>query len=318
MIIRLGSRGEYVVIIQKRLKKLNYYRGPNDGIYGGHTELSVKSFQKALNLTADGIVGSITWKALFNKKLTNPKKIKHSLDYKCLALTGSIETGYFIPDCFAGLSGNFDNQGMSFGALQWNFGQESLQPLLKEFNSKYPDLIKSIFGDKLQSLLNILDMPNYKGIEFAINIQHPIKHFILEPWRGMFKALGRCDEFQQIEVDYAKNIFDRALRMSKEYTLRSERSIALMFDICVQNGSIQNTLKPKILADYALLKDIKNANALEVSKMGIIIDRRLEKVSPRWREDVRARKYTIANGQGFIHGIQYDLASQFDINLVPF
>jgi hypothetical protein len=46
---------------------------------------------------------------------------------RSLALTGSFETGKLPPDCFSALAGDFDGQGLSFGALQWNIEQGSLQ-----------------------------------------------------------------------------------------------------------------------------------------------------------------------------------------------
>ena len=56
--IKLGSRGDDVKTLQRRL---NLYV---DGIFGTLTEEAVVSFQRANGLTADGIVGEETWRAL--------------------------------------------------------------------------------------------------------------------------------------------------------------------------------------------------------------------------------------------------------------
>lgn len=57
---KLGSRGDEVRSVQKKLKSLGYYSGSIDGIYGVSTQSAVKAFQKNCGITSDGIVGSKT------------------------------------------------------------------------------------------------------------------------------------------------------------------------------------------------------------------------------------------------------------------
>lgn len=59
-----GSRGESVRKIQTKLKNWGYFSGAADGIYGAQTTKAVKSFQKKNGLTADGVAGSATLRAL--------------------------------------------------------------------------------------------------------------------------------------------------------------------------------------------------------------------------------------------------------------
>lgn len=61
---RQGSSGPAVRTIQTKLKNWGYYDGAVDGIYGSATTAAVKYFQKTNGLTADGIVGPATLKAL--------------------------------------------------------------------------------------------------------------------------------------------------------------------------------------------------------------------------------------------------------------
>jgi hypothetical protein len=71
-ILKRGSLGEDVLLIQKRLNDLGYGFLVEDGIYGPRTEDSVKRFQmdhngpKGNKLEVDGIVGPLTYWALFN------------------------------------------------------------------------------------------------------------------------------------------------------------------------------------------------------------------------------------------------------------
>ena len=61
---RQGSTGEQVRIIQTKLKNWGYYDGTVDGIFGSGTAEAVRYFQRKNGLTADGIVGPATLKAL--------------------------------------------------------------------------------------------------------------------------------------------------------------------------------------------------------------------------------------------------------------
>lgn len=59
-LIKKGSVGSIVRLIQRQLGGLVV-----DGIFGPKTEARVKSFQRQKRLAVDGIVGPITWRALF-------------------------------------------------------------------------------------------------------------------------------------------------------------------------------------------------------------------------------------------------------------
>ncbi|MGE7184394.1 L,D-transpeptidase family protein [Peribacillus sp. NPDC006672] len=63
-ILKKGSSGPQVIELQKRLTKLGYSTKGIDGGFGKNTEMAVKKFQKAKNLTSDGVVGPQTKKAL--------------------------------------------------------------------------------------------------------------------------------------------------------------------------------------------------------------------------------------------------------------
>ncbi len=312
---KLGSRGDEVKRIQEHLRTLGLYRGPIDGEFGGGTEAAVKLFQKRHSLVVDGQVGPVTWKALFGTAIVTPAITRKPLAYRCLALTGSFETGKGIPECFAGVSGDFDGQGLSFGALQWNFGQDSLQPLLKNMLTKHRALMKSIFQNHLPTLEAALKADKQELMAFVRSLQHSVEHYIYEPWKGMFKSLGRTAECQGIQTRHAEARFNAALKMCTEYALWSERAAALMFDINVQNGGIGAVVKARIKGEFAQLSNDLTADQKEVEKMRIIANYRAEAANPRWVEDVRARKLCCANGEGRVHGIQYDLGSQFGIRL---
>lgn len=62
--VKMGSSGTVVKTIQTKLKRWGYYTGSIDGIFGAKTKAAVQYFQRKNGLTADGIVGSATAKAM--------------------------------------------------------------------------------------------------------------------------------------------------------------------------------------------------------------------------------------------------------------
>lgn len=57
--LRLGSQGQAVKLVQRKVG------ATPDGDFGSVTERRVKAWQKEHGLLADGIVGKVTWKAMF-------------------------------------------------------------------------------------------------------------------------------------------------------------------------------------------------------------------------------------------------------------
>lgn len=63
-VLKQGSSGSEVKEVQRRLKLWGYYKGSVDGVFGASTKSAVIAFQKKNGLTADGVVGKSTYKAL--------------------------------------------------------------------------------------------------------------------------------------------------------------------------------------------------------------------------------------------------------------
>ena len=85
--VKVGSTGAVVKTIQTKLKRWGYYTGAVDGIYGAKTKSAVQYFQRKNGLTADGIVGNATAKAMgitlsggstSTGTTTNPSSISNS------------------------------------------------------------------------------------------------------------------------------------------------------------------------------------------------------------------------------------------------
>ncbi|BAY84033.1 peptidoglycan-binding domain 1 [Calothrix parasitica NIES-267] len=91
--LSLGSRGAEVASLQKRLQRLNYFKGKITGYFGPYTKDVVTQFQKDKKLTVDGIVGVGTQKAI-DKAIQASKPVKTISNSKILPLTiGSCNNG---------------------------------------------------------------------------------------------------------------------------------------------------------------------------------------------------------------------------------
>ena len=82
-VLKPGSKGPQVVELQSKLKQLGFSSGIVDGKFGPGTKKAVTAFQKSKGLTADGIAGPATLKALSSAlKKANDNKGDDSSDPK--------------------------------------------------------------------------------------------------------------------------------------------------------------------------------------------------------------------------------------------
>ncbi len=63
-----NSRGEDVLILQKKLYLIGYEITELDGVYGTETERAVSAFQRDNKISVTGIVTNVTWRALRKAK----------------------------------------------------------------------------------------------------------------------------------------------------------------------------------------------------------------------------------------------------------
>ena len=67
ILLKSGSKGEEVRVLQLRLQELGYLEGTADGMYGSDTKEAVKAFQRRNSLSVDGIAGPQTQKRLYSE-----------------------------------------------------------------------------------------------------------------------------------------------------------------------------------------------------------------------------------------------------------
>ena len=316
MTLRRGSSGDTVRRLAGAAPRSRFISAVRStAAFGGGSESAIKTFQAREHLPATGCVDAATWDRLFPGQPPPQSELAGApVADRCLALTGSFETGAQPPDCFCGITGDFDGMGISFGVLQWNIGQGTLQPLLQTFVEQHSSLAGDIFHENLDTLRSLASAPRTEQLDFTRSIQNNGQ--IHEPWRGMMRTLGRTPEFRSIQAQQASSKYEQGLEMCAEYGLKSQRAAALMFDIVTQNGSIGSIVKSQILADFKQIT-ASSADDVEVARMRIIANRRAAVCNPKFVDDVRTRKLTIAEGKGTVHGIAYDLEDTFGLTLQP-
>jgi len=64
--LQIGSTGQAVKELQQLLYHWGYYSGPFDGNFTIQVKNAVKGYQHRVFLPEDGIVGSLTWQALYS------------------------------------------------------------------------------------------------------------------------------------------------------------------------------------------------------------------------------------------------------------
>lgn len=204
-------------------------------------------------------------------------------------------TANFEGGGWSNLSGNFDGQGISHGLLQQCLGQRSLQPIWKEALND-PSIDKSMFDEvQLSILRSVLTMSKDEQVAWGDSISDPgHKARVVPEWRTPLKAFGEATK--PIQMVHADAVFERAIGYCNTFKFKSIRALSFMFDICVQNGSIQTDIIESVLKRLS----IENHHT-EKSTLLIILDKRLDRCKPQWREDVKLRKECIINGSGWVH-----------------
>lgn len=244
-----------------------------------------------------------------------------SLPQRVLALTSSFETGRGFPDCYATIAGDFDNQGLSFGALQWNLGQGTLQELWKKMHQRHEVVLMNCLDGLYDAFVDILFASRERQLAWSRTIQYsppgkPGSHLVTEEWATALRSLALTEEMMLLQVEQSRVYYDAALVACKRFGLTRERGVALMFDIAVQNGNVDRSGSgPRMLADMAALPSSLTEEEREVERMRIVARRRAEVASPQWRDDVLSRKMTIANGYGVVHGKRYEIEKEYAIGM---
>jgi hypothetical protein len=280
----------------------------------------------------------ITW----NQELTLTSRRSFAI---ALSQSGSFEGGAG----WENITNNFDGMGLSAGLLNQTLGTGSLQPLFAEMETAHRSEFSNIFTSAhLRSILAMIDSwksgsawqpqtlalamseagnrdavaptisiggelsvsalssPRIDSVSWAINNLYNSSGGFLPTWKQELQTLLREPDYVTLQVGAALHYHLQAIRYMNRIGMSDLRSYLLMFDIVTQNGSISET-RFQQWDNQVAAQHLTN----ETAKLKALVELRLLDSNPRWRADVRSRKYAIIDGTGVVHGSQLNLPKSF-------
>lgn len=294
----------------------------------------------------DTSLGNICSKLDFSE-VKWPTLLATSNDRKSFALAANITGSYEGHAGWANITNNFDGQGMSLGLNQQNFGQGSLQPLLTKVIKSDSNLVQILFSaanyksltqmlstyqgaavlkvsaesENLfsnEAALSPLDL-NYSAKVSVFNASTDISvawaknNLYLSngttfktDWKNSFVTLAVSPAYRSIQIEAALNLYTKAKGYFKAFKFRQLKSLLLMYDFVVQNGGFNTTHLAQMTA-----YDSKNPSAAETTRLAKLLEIRAATVNPTYKNDVIARKSTIINGTGTVHGTSRNLQKEY-------
>ena len=127
---------------------------------------------------------------------------------------------------------NDAGHGISVGIRQWNQKAGELPDLLKSMHDKNPEKFDQTFG------------PYAKNLQNEKYVRHTDMAHNPDLMKRMDTAL-HDNEFQNVQVNQARNFAKQAIDTAQQYGLKTERGAAMVADIVNQTGpgGLQHALK---------------------------------------------------------------------------
>ncbi|KNE86424.1 hypothetical protein ATCC33389_0200035 [Aggregatibacter aphrophilus ATCC 33389] len=196
---------------------------------------------------------------------------------------------------FASLSGNFDNMGMSWGIVQFNFGQNTLGPLLIDMRNKNTTLFNGCFSNNedLSSLNKALDKGTNEQMKWAIDMQNKYN----SRWKDIFNKLAEIREFQEIQIEHADKYIKTAIHIIRwmrgihpSVMEKVEfKTFAALVDLSIQQGGIDK------VKDIIKAKSLSSPPNTQYAFAKLVVEERGSTASARWRADCISRRLGILN-----------------------
>lgn len=250
MVIRIGSKGQYVAAVQRQLQSLGYSMGAIDGIYGGQTEKAVQTFQREHGIEVDGIIGPQTQEALFGGKVVGKTinlKPQPTRQYINQVLFGGQEVYDELDGVVSAVSAgegsrfdalnlNVDGAGLSFGILQWAQNPGSLYRLLSAMEKADRKKFVEILGEGSEQVATEL-LSKTRGGGKRLPLWNQV-------WAARFKKAGQDPELQRVQrqvarqdmLDRLRDGYHRYPENFKKDGKIAQKALVMMADVGNQAG----------------------------------------------------------------------------------
>ena len=284
-----GAIGDTIKQVQQALATNGFDPHGSDGNYGVATAECIRTYQRSATLPATGTLDESTWQLLMKSSIP-------TVSDRCLQLTAAFE-GHGLGHAV----GNFDGALLTWGIVGFTLASGGIQSIFQAVNNSEPELVQKVFGENCCELLDVMGAS--RDTQTCWADRHTEKDGSLaEPWHALFTAFGSLPEVKREQLNVVQGKYMApAIKTAKKLRFSSELGLALCFDIHVQNGGVKQahldrigeTISPRTESEVRVqLANLVAATAL-----------------PRWRNDIRTRKLTIASGEGTVHGRRYVLAN---------
>ena len=217
-----------------------------------------------------------------------------------LRITNYFETGKTDLN-YQGLTGDDDGQGTSFGVIQWNFGQGTLGPLLKQMLVADGAAFANCFGpDADYATLQAAIQQGSVAAQLAW--ARKLLQNNRDAWKSAFMKIGSVDSFNAIQRQQAVSQY-HALAVKVIANLRGVspplfakvevRSYAAIYDLCVQ----QNGVAPALGSIRSRVTSEQPSTQLDLMKIAVTERGLIAK--PVYVADCISRRMGILTGSTF-------------------
>lgn len=260
-----------------------------------------------------------------------------------LAITGDFET---LGNPWIAVSGDFDGMGISCGPLQWNIGQNSLQPMVRNLGRETVGQAMPLLGSEMWAACT---SPIAAGLSIVRSWQTG-RRLRLEA-QSEIQALLGLPMMRGEMLEKVRKVADHAHRLAGEWEQRPGKPsgpvFCWFFDLVTQNGGLKGLERADVEAfitahgservddtvcDWLAQRSpsgghnrdaIRNADLWRNQASGAVLELlvlsylRSQLAKVEWRHVVLNRKGTLAMGQGWVNSERYELQAQFPSTLGP-